>query len=362
MKKLIALLLAAAMLIGFTGCSGEKKTDFDPEKEFGTNVLYVYNAGEYIDPQVIKDFEAKYNVSIKYSLFASNEEMYTKLMTGASYDVIIPSDYMIERLIKENMLQPIDKSIVTNLKNLTPFVTNLEFDPTNTYAVPYLWGSVGILYDSSVIDTSEVEEKGYSIFLDPQYKGDVFMYDSERDAFMIAFKALGYSMNTSNEDEINAAFEWLKKMDEAVAPSYVTDEVIDSMIDGEKKLALVYSGDAAYINAENEDMLYCEPKEGTNIWIDAMIIPANAPCPKLANTFINFILEYENSKAISEFVGYTSSNDQVLKELSSEGGAFEGIAAYTPRENYDKDEFFHSNDILKEKLSELWNKVKLHER
>jgi len=187
------------------------------------------------------------------------------------------------------------------------------------------------------------------------------MYDSERDAFMIAFKALGYSANTENADEIQAAYDWLREMDKAIRPAYVTDEVIDAMINGEKWLALVYSGDAAYIISENEDMAYSTPKEGTNVAVDAMVIPANAGNPELANKFIAYVLQYDNALMISEEVGYASPNAEVLAELSGPGGTYEGNSAYLPRAGYEKDEIFHDNETLKKQLSELWIKVKLHE-
>ena len=338
-KVLTAVLVICLIAMGAAGLA-EKK---DPVAEYGSDVLNVYNWGEYIDKQVITNFEKKYGVRVNYSLFSSNEEMYTKLLSGASYDVLMPSDYMIERLIREDKLQPLDKDVVTNLDVLTAGVQNMGYDPDNTYSAPYLWQTVGIVYDTTKIDPEAMEEQGFSAFLNPEYKGHVYMYDSERDGFMIALKALGYSANTTDEDELNAAFDWLREMDKAVSPSYVTDEVIDAMANGEKWMALVYSGDAAYILSENEDMGYCTPKEGTNIAVDAMVIPANASNPKLANVFINYILEYDNSLMISEEVGYASTNDQVLNDLSAEGGTYEGNAAYLPRAGYELDEYY--NDI-----------------
>ena len=325
------------------------------------NVLNVYNWGEYIDKQVITNFEKEYGVKVNYSLFSSNEEMYTKLLSGASYDVVIPSDYMIERLLKESKLQPLNKEVIGSLDGLADGVKNLAFDPDNTYSVPYLWQTVGIVYDTTKIDPEKVEEKGWEIFRDPEYEGHVYMYDSERDSFMMGFKALGYSMNSENMEEIEAAYNWLRDVDKAVHPSYVTDEVIDSMANGEKWMAVVYSGDGAYILSENEDMGFCAPKQGTNISVDAMVIPANAKNPKLANVFINYILEYENSKMISEEVGYASANARVLEELSSAGGDYEGNAAYLPRDGYEADEYYHDNETLRKELSERWIKVKLHE-
>ncbi len=361
MKKILAVCLVLAALLSLSACKESAETAVDPVKEYGSSVLNVYNWGEYIDKQVITDFEKKYNVTVNYSLFSSNEEMYTKLMSGASYDILIPSDYMIERLIREKLVQPIDKSVVTNLDKLYDGVKNLDCDPDNTYMVPYLWQNVGIVYDKTHVDPEKIEAAGWSIFLDPEYDGHVYLYDSERDSFMMAFKALGYSANTEDPAEIEAAFNWLRQVDKAVHPAYVTDEVIDAMANGEKWLAVVYSGDGAYILSENEDMGYCAPKEGTNFCVDGMVIPANATNPKLANVFMQFILEYENSLMISEEVGYASPNAQVLEELSSEGGSYADNAAYLPRSGYAQDELFHDNETLRKQLSELWIKVKLHE-
>ena len=359
MKKILSLILTLCLAAGLI--SAAVAEDYDPVKEFGSNVLNVYNWGEYIDKDVISRFEKEYKVKVNYSLFSSNEEMYVKLQSGASYDVIVPSDYMIERLIREEKLQAIDKTVVTNLDQLLPEVMGLSYDPDNTYSVPYLWQNFGIVYDTTKIDPEPVEEKGWDIFLDPQYAGHAYMYDSQRDSFMMGFKALGYSANTENEEEIQAAYNWLREVDKAVKPAYVTDEVIDAMANGEKWMAVVYSGDAAYILSENEDMGFCAPKQGTNVAYDAMVIPANASNPKLANVFINYVIDYENALAISEEVGYASPNAQVLEELSGPDGDYEGNAAYLPRTGYEKDEVYHDNQTLMTELAELWIKVMLHE-
>ena len=358
MKKILSVILTLCLLCGLAAAAAD---DYDPVKEFGSDVLNVYNWGEYIDKSVLSAFEKEYKVKINYSLFSSNEEMYVKLQSGAAYDVIVPSDYMIERLIREGRLQALDKSVIVNTNQLTDAVKGLDFDPDNTYSMPYLWQNVGIVYDKTKIDPAVVEEKGWEIFLDPAYKGHAYMYDSQRDSFMIAFKSLGYSANTENKEEIQAAYDWLRQMDKAIQPAYVTDEVIDAMANGERWLALVYSGDAAYILSENEDMGFCAPHQGTNLAFDAMVIPANAKNPKLANVFINYILDYENSLAISEEVGYASPNQQVLDELSGEGGDYEGNEAYIPRSGYEKDEVYHDNETLMKELAELWIKVMLHE-
>ena len=350
MKKVWAMLLVFCLLAVSSAAMADG------------GVLYVFNWGEYMDMEVIHNFEKEYNVVVKYSTFESNEDMYTKLMTGAAYDVLFPSDYMVERLIRENKLQPLDKSVITNAEGLAEGVKNLAFDPDNTYSMPYLWQTVGILYDTTKVDPEAIEEQGWDAYHNPEYAGHVYVYNSERDGFLLGLKALGLSVNTTSEADLEAAYNWLREMDKTVRPSYVTDEVIDGMIDSQKWLAVVYSGDAAMIMLENEDMSYCTPKQGTNIAVDNMVIPANAGNPEMANLFINYILDYENSKQISETVGYASVNAKVLEDLSSPGGLYEGNVAYIPRSGYELDEVYYDiPDSLRDTYSTMWMKVKLHE-
>lgn len=355
MKKLIAVAAAAMLLL--TGCGGGASSE-DAVEKYGSDTLKVYNWGEYIGENVVSDFEKEFGVKVVYEMFDSNEMMYTKLQAGDSYDVLVPSDYMIERLIKEEMVQPLDLTLIPNISNLADGVKNLPYDPDNTYSVPYFWGSVGIVYNQNNVDLADLESEGYNILRNEKYADKIYMYDSERDSFMVAFKALGYSMNTENPDEIQAAYQWLLEQRKTMKPIYVADEVIDGMINGTKDMAVVYSGDAATILAENEDMRFFLPNEGTNLWSDAMVIPANAANPKLAHEFINYVLDYDASMDNSETVGYTSSNQEVVDELSGEGGTFEGNEAYLPRDGYDKDEVFEDNLTLKEQLTQLWIKVK----
>lgn len=357
MKKILVTLLCSILALSLTGC-GSKKSDVDPIAQYGCDVLNVYNWGEYVGENVISDFENAYNVKVNYSLFDSNEVMYTKLLGGSQYDVLVPSDYMIERLIDEKLLQPIDWSKITNKGNLYDGVMATAYDPDNTYSVPYFWGSVGIVYNKNNVDPQDVEKEGFNVLKNSKYANRVYMYDSERDSFMIALKALGYSMNTENLDEINEAYEWLLELDRNVNPAYVTDEVIDSMVNGEKDLAVVYSGDAAYILSENDEMDYYMPESGTNVWVDAMVIPANAKCPALAHEFINFILTDDASYDNSATVGYASSNKNVLDEMIAAGDEFEGNVAYLPRTDNPNDEYFHHNEAMKKILSDLWIKVK----
>ncbi len=351
-KKGLVVLLCIALF----GCSSDKKADVSTGE--ACKVLNVYNWGEYIGEDVISNFEKEYKVKVNYSLYDSNEVMYTKLLGGNQYDVIIPSDYATERLIKENLLMPIDWSKITNKGNIYEKVMGEPNDPENKYSVPYFWGSVGIVYNKNNVDPKKVEELGYAVLKDSTYKDRVFMYDSERDSFMIALKDLGYSMNTENEKEIEEAYQWLLELDRNVSPAYVTDEVIDAMATGEKDLAVVYSGDAAYILSQNSDMDFFMPSKGTNIWVDAMVIPANAPCPDLAHQYINYILTDEASRDNTLTVGYASSNKTVLEEMTTKGGEYADNVAYLPRTGYEKDEYFRHNEAMKKKLSELWIKVK----
>lgn len=344
MKKILVVLLIALLLLA--GCSKSSTT------------LKVYNWGEYIGEDVIKNFEKQFNAKVIYDPFDSNEMMYTKVQTGESYDIIVPSDYMIERLINEDRLLKIDKSLIPNMSNLYEGVKNLPYDPNNDYSVPYFWGSVGIVYNHNNVPKEVVESQGFNVLKNTDYKEKIYMYDSERDSFMIAFKALGYSMNTENIDEINEAYEWLKELNDTMIPAYVTDDVIDGMANGLKDIAVVYSGDATYVLTENEDMSFFMPSEGTNIWSDSMVIPKNAQNPKLAHEFINYILSYEASKDNTATVGYASPNKEVLEEMSSEGGDYYGNEAYLPRFGYEKDEVFKHNEILKQQLTDLWIKVK----
>ena len=355
----VAAVLVLAVVGGTVGArlSQQHKSAAAVEK-YGSNVLKLYLPGEYLGENVISDFEKQYGVRVIVENFDSNEMMYTKLMAGDRYDVIIPSDYMIERLMNEDFLQPLDKSMIPNMENMSDAVLGMSYDPDNTYSIPYFWGSVGLVYDHENVDPAVIESEGWEILRNTDYAGHIYIYDSERDSFMMAFKALGYSMNTEDPNEINDAYEWLLQMNNTMSPVYVTDEVIDGMMNGYKDIAVVYSGDAAVVLDENEDMSFYMPSQGTNIWCDAMVIPQNAENPKLAHEFINYMLTYEAAFDNTETVGYTSPNAEVFEEMTSSEDLYADNAAYLPRSGYDKDEMFHDNQVLMRELSKLWIKVK----
>ena len=355
----VAAVLVLAVVGGTVGArlSQQHKSAAAVEK-YGSNVLKLYLPGEYLGENVISDFEKQYGVRVIVENFDSNEMMYTKLMAGDRYDVIIPSDYMIERLMNEDFLQPLDKSMIPNMENMSDAVLGMSYDPDNTYSIPYFWGSVGLVYNHENVDPAVIESEGWEILRNTDYAGHIYIYDSERDSFMMAFKALGYSMNTEDSNEINDAYEWLLQMNNTMSPVYVTDEVIDGMMNGYKDIAVVYSGDAAVVLDENEDMSFYMPSQGTNIWCDAMVIPQNAENPKLAHEFINYMLTYEAAFDNTETVGYTSPNAEVFEEMTSSEDLYADNAAYLPRSGYDKDEMFHDNQTLMRELSKLWIKVK----
>ena len=207
----------------------------------------VYNWGEYTGENLLNDFEAKTGAKVVMENFDSNEQMYIKVANGETYDVLVPSDYMIQRLIGEDYLQKLDKTKLDCMDKLCEDVIGLPYDPNNDYSIPYFWGTVGIVYDKNQVDIEDLEREGFEIFRDPKYRGNIYLYDSERDSFMMALKALGYSMNTSSEKELQEAYEWLVSCVQTMKPEIVTDEIIDNMAQGRKALGLIYSGDAAYV-------------------------------------------------------------------------------------------------------------------
>lgn len=329
------------------------------KRPFEGQTLRIYNWGEYVGEHIIQDFEKETGAKVMLENFDSNEQMYIKVANKEAYDILVPSDYMIERLISEGYLQKLDKSKLTCMDKLNKAVKGLPYDPKNEYSVPYFWGTVGIVYDKTKVSEEDLKKEGYNIFLDQKYKGDIYLYDSERDSFMMALKSLGYSMNTSDQGEIDKAYQWLLKCVGTMKPEIVTDEIIDNMAQARKALGLIYSGDATYVMAENSKMGYYLPDSGTNQWSDAMVIPKNAKNVDLAYAFINYASDYDGAYDNSSYVGYTSANKKVMEDLYGKGGEFEGIDAYIPRTDNKKDEVFEYNEKTKKIISNLWSKVKI---
>lgn len=344
MKKYIVLSLL--LLLALAGC-GNKPTE----------TLKVYNWGVYIDETLIQKFEKANHVRVIYDNFDSNEMMYTQLASGEVYDVVVPSDYTIERMISEDMLQKIDRSKLTNYDQLLDHLKTLPFDENNDYAIPYFWGNIGLVYNQDNVSLSDLQSQGWNILKNPKYAGRIFFYDSERDAFMVALKALGYSANTTDVDELNEAYEWLREVQATMNPVLVTDEVIDQMINGTKDIAIMYSGDAVYVEMENEAMHYFVPSEGTNIWVDAMVIPKNARNVEMAHKWIDFMLSEEASYANTLEVAYTTTNKNVFEDVIKDD-FIDYLDSYVMRLDNNKDESFRYNADTKRIMADLWIRVK----
>ena len=351
----VSLAVVAVTVIALVFGTGKETS----EAPYAGQTLYIYLPGEYMGEEIVPAFEEETGAAVVVENFDSNEQMYIKVTNGESYDIIIPSDYMIQRLMGEGYLQELDPALLTCFEDLNEAVMGTAYDPEDAYSVSYFWGTVGIVYDKTKVSLEDLEREGYGIFLDQKYKGDIYLYDSERDSFMMALKDLGYSMNTESEEELNAAYEWLVQCVETMEPEIVTDEIIDNMAQGRKARGLCYSGDATSIISENENMGFYLPEEGTNLWYDSMVIPKNAENVELAHEFMNFISSYDHAYENSAYVGYTSPNLEVMETLSGEGGDYEGINAYIPRTDHPLDEVFEFNAETKKLIGNLWSKVKI---
>lgn len=343
--KGLVIVGVSLVILGTTGCANNNK-----------KILRIYNAGEYIKESLIEKFKKENACDVVYSTFDSNEAMYTMLNSGEKYDILVPSDYMIERLIKEKYLQKLDWSKITVKEDLVEEVLNKDYDPGNKYSVPYYWGTVGILYNTEEIDKKDLED-GWELLRNKKYKNKLYMYNSERDSFMIALKALGYSMNTSKKSELDKAYKWLVEQNKKMKPVYVGDDVIDNMISGNKDMAVVYSGDAALIMSESKKKLdFFIPKQGTNEWVDGMVLTKDCKNTDLAYDFINFILSEENALPNTEYIGYSSSVKNVYEDMQNT--TFKGISAYKVDTSNKKNEVFkYQDDETRRYTSELWTKV-----
>ena len=307
MKKLVSLLLAAAMLAlvvpVFTGCSSDK-------------TLNLLNWGDYLEPSLKDEFKRRTGITIKEKVVTSNEEMMIQLQADdCPYDLCIPSDYAIERMIGEGRLAKIDCSSLKNYENIGEAYRNLAYDPTNEYSVPYTWGVLGILYNKTMVDEADLGH--WNVLWNEKYSQEIYMYDSVRDAMAAALIYCGYDINTDNADEIKQAADALIEQ-KPLVKAYLTDDVKDSMIQGSGALALVYSGDAVWCMQENEDLGFFVPEEGSNIYFDSIVITATSSKKEMAEQFIDFLLEPEVAAKNIEFIGYSSANTKVLDILGDE--------------------------------------------
>lgn len=306
-KALFSLLILTVLIFPLSSCKDRESS--------GIQEVNIYNWGEYMDKDLLRKFEEETGIKVTYTTFNTNEDLYVKLKNGTSgYDLIFPSDYMIERMRKEGMLREINFSNVPNIKYVDPEFLNLPYDPQQKYSVPYFWGTLGIVYNTEMV--SEEEVSSWKVLWDEKYKREIIMLDSSRDSLGIALKYLGYSMNSRNEGELAEAEKLLSEQYPLVY-AYLVDQTKDIMINGEAALAVMYSGDATEALFENESLAYSIPEEGSNLWFDSMVIPAGARNPENAEKFINFILEPENAAQNAEYVGYSLPSD-TARNLQSE--------------------------------------------
>lgn len=340
MKNIKAVLIAViASVLVLSGCG-------KPE-----NAVNVYNWGDYIDPDVIEEFEQETGYKVNYDMFETCEDMYTKIVNAkTSYDVLIPSDYMIERLIKEDRLEKINFDNIPNYKYIDEDFKNLSYDPDNEYSVPYTWGTMGILYNSTMVDE---DIDSWKVLWDKKYKNSIMMYNSQRDTIGITLKMLGYSLNSTDEKELEEATESLIEQSEIVL-CYVVDEGKDKMIQGEAALSLAWSGDAQYCIDNNPDLRYVIPKEGSNIFFDSMIIPKTTQNKEGAEAFINFMSRPDISAKNAKYIGYSTPETAAREKM---GKAGKSEVAYPDLSQHEELEIFTALGDKIKIYDELWTKV-----
>lgn len=327
LKRIISLITIGAMSFTLlTGCN--KKAD-------STKVLNVYNVGDYIDEELITRFQDETGIQVLYETYDTNEMMYQKVKSGSTnYDLVFPSDYMVEKMKNEDLLQKIDFSNIPNMKYIDEDFLNPIYDKNNEYSVPYYWGTFGILYNQKMVDEPV---DSWDILWNPKYAGNIMMFDSVRDTMGIALMKLGYSINTTNPKEINEAKELLMKQKDLVL-AYVNDEGKDRLLAEEVAMGIIYSGDAVTLIEENPNLAYAIPQEGTNKWVDAMCIPKTAQNKKEAEMFINFLLDPEVATINTEYIGYSTPNTGALDLLDEE--IITDSVAYPSDEVMEKSESF----------------------
>lgn len=357
-----AVSVLAASLLGGCGKSGGNNGNGSAAKDAGE--VYIYNWGEYIDEDVISQFKEETGIEVIYDMFETNEEMYPVIEAGGvKYDAVCPSDYMIQKMIENNLLAEINFDNVPNIKEIDERYMEMSksFDPENKYSVPYCWGTVGILYNTSMVAPEDVPTK-WSDLWDEKFKDNILMQDSVRDAFMVAQKSLGYSMNTTDPAEIHAAKDLLIEQ-KPLVQAYVIDQVRDKMIGGEAALGVIFSGEMLYIQSEVADLgldytlEYVIPEEGTNLWLDSWVIPANAPNKENAEKWIDFMCRPEIAKKNFEYITYPTPNkgafDLLDPELQNNKAVFPDIDSLTNSEVYR-----YLGDEVDSLYNEAWKEVK----
>lgn len=342
MKKFAAILVMGVMLLSvclFTGCSSDEI------------VLHIYNWGDYMDESILDEFEAEYNCRVEVKYFTENEAMYADVKNSdINYDLLFPSDYMIEKMIKEDMLLELDHSKIPNMTNLDETYLDASYDPGNKYSIPYMWGTVGILYNTEKVDE---EITSWDVLFDEKYKGEVYMLDSVRDSLGVALLELGYSLNERDEAKVEEAKQLL--MDQkakGIVRAYDVDNIKRDMASGIGTLGVVYSGDAVVAMEDSDSLAYALPENGTNIWYDAVVIPKNSENPDLAHSFIDFLCRGDIAKRNVDEIGYCTPNKLAYDMLDDEIKNDKSI--YPDGDYIAKCEVFQDLGDLTEKYDEMW--------
>ncbi|MFQ6950483.1 MAG: extracellular solute-binding protein [Blautia hansenii] len=347
----VPAVLIAALIIGGIFYNLNTMKNHSGEK------VIVYNWGEYLDPKTIELFEEETGISVTYEEYETNEIMYPKIVSQAiAYDVVCPSDYMIQRMIENDLLAEINWDNIPNIKNMDPtyMEQSKSFDPKNKYSVPYCVGTVGILYNKSMV---KEPVDSWDILWNPKYKDSILMQDSVRDAFAVALKRLGHSINSTEVDQLAAAAEDLMEQ-KPLVQAYVVDQVRDKMIGNEAALGVIYSGEAGYTKRENPDLEYVIPKEGSNVWIDSWVIPKNAQNKENAEKFINFMCRPKIALMNFEYLTYSTPNLKAREMIEDEEIRNSKILFPEPEDLSNCETFQFLGDDVDSYYNELWNKVK----
>lgn len=323
----------------------------------GTEQVIIYNWGEYIDPEVLDMFEEETGIQVIYEEFETNEIMYPKIQSGAiAYDLVCPSDYMIQKMIQNDLLQPLNFDNIPNAKNIGQvyYEKSRQFDPDNQYSIPYCWGTVGILYNTKMVDEPI---DSWTVLWDTQYKDNILMQDSVRDAFAVALKTLGYSLNSTSIHELTQAKDLLVQQ-KPLVQAYVIDQVRDKMIGSEAAIGVIYSGEAIYTQTENPDLAYVVPKEGSNMWIDSWVMPKNAPNKENAEKFLDFLCRPEIALMNFEYITYSTPNEKA-RELIEDPAIRNSEIAFPGDSILSRCETFtYLGEDADEVYNQLWREVK----
>ncbi len=351
-KKILALCTSLLLLSSTLAACSSKGNGSNKEER----VLNVFNYGDYIDEDLLDKFEEETGIKVVYDTYETNEIMYQKVKSNSgAYDILFPSDYMIEKMIKEDMLEKLDFNNIPNYEHIGAQYKNLIYDPNNEYSVPYMWGTIGIIYNA---DNIKDNIDSWDNLWNEKYSGDILMFDSIRDTLAISLARKGYSINSTNVEEIEVAANELIKQ-KPLVQAYVMDEVKEKIVNGEANFATVYSGDAIYIQEEAPDMnlKYVVPKEGSNIWFDAMVIPKGAANKDEAEEFINFLSDPENAKQNVEYIGYATPNTSAYELLDEETQKDETV--YPPEEVLKNCEIFRDLGENLKLYDDAWLNVKM---